>query len=143
MVEQRLSLVTLGVGDLARATAFYEALGWRRSLPTAEGVAFFQLGGIGLSLFPRESLAADAGQPLGAHRGFPDFSLAHNVRSRDDVNAAVDRWCAAGGSVLHPPEDKTWGGRSAYVADPEGFAWEIAWNPGFPIGDDGSIALPD
>lgn len=142
MIEQRLSLVTLGVADLARATAFYEALGWTRSLRAAEGVAFFQLDGMGLSLFPREALAEDAGQPLGMHRGFPNFSLAHNVRSRGEVDAVVGRWCAAGGTVLHPAEDKVWGGYSAYVADSEGFAWEIAWNPGFPIGDDGGIAIP-
>lgn len=141
-MEQRLSLVTLGVGDLARAIAFYEAIGWTRSMRAAEGVAFFQLGRIALSLYPQGDLAEDAGQAIGPRDGFPNFSLAHNVRTRAEVDRLVDQWRAAGATMLKPAEDKVWGGYSAYVADPEGFAWEIAWNPGFPLGDDGGVALP-
>ena len=143
MIEQRLSLVTLGVADLARSTAFYEALGWQRSLKTAEGVAFFQMGGIGLALYPDADLADDAGLPPRDSAGFRGVSLGHNVRSREQVDSVVARMAEAGGTVIKPPEEKSWGGYGAYVADPDGHAWEIAWNPGFPIGADGSLSIPD
>lgn len=142
-MEQRLSLVTLGVADLSRAIAFYEGLGWTRSLRGAEGVAFFQLGGIGLSLYPRDALAEDAGLPPAREPGFCGITLAHNVRKRGEVDAIVARLAALGGTVTTPPEEKFWGGYGAYIADPDGHAWEIAWNPGFPIAEDGSIRIPD
>jgi uncharacterized protein len=142
-MEQRLSLVTLGVADLARSVAFYEALGWRRGLRAAEGVAFFQLGGVVLSLWDENSLADDAGVPARADKGFRGMALAHNVRSREEVDAAVVAVEAAGGTVTKAPEEKFWGGYGAYVADLDGHAWEIAWNPGFAIAADGSITLPD
>lgn len=141
-MEQRLSLITLGVSNLDRSTAFYEALGWRRALRSVAGVAFFQLGGIGLSLYPEADLAADAQEPLRRRDGFPGFTLAHNVRSRDEVDALVDPWVAAGGFILDAPRSKDWGGYSGYFCDPDGFPWEIAWNPGFPIGVDGAISIP-
>ena len=104
-MEQRLSLITLGVADLARSTAFYEALGWHRSVRDAEGVAFVQLGSIALSLFPRADLAADVGiAPEG--RGFAGFALAHNVRQRQEVDALVTRmvagWRHTGSGAAHP-----------------------------------------
>lgn len=142
-MEQRLSLVTLGVANLARSTAFYEALGWRRGFPAAESVTFFQLGGIVLALWSQEGLAEDAGLPARTDRGFRGIALAHNVRSRAEVDAVVAAVEAAGGAVTKAPEEKVWGGYGAYVADPDGHLWEIAWNPGFEIGADGSITLPD
>ena len=140
-MEQRLSLITLGVADLARSTAFYEALGWHRSVRDAEGVAFVQLGSIALSLFPRADLAADVGiAPEG--RGFAGFALAHNVRQRQEVDALVTRMVAAGGTLVRAPHTQSWGGFSAHVADPDGFLWELAWNPGFPLGENGGVTLP-
>lgn len=144
-IEPRLSLVTLGVGDLPRAIAFYEALGWRRSVRAAEGVAFFPLGpGVVLSLFPRKDLAADAGLPEdGGAKGFRGAALAHNCRSREAVDAAVAAWRTAGGQVVKAPEDAPWGGYAGYVADPDGHLWEIAWNPHFPLDAEGRVSLPD
>lgn len=139
-MEQRISLVTLGVDDLARATAFYEALGWRRAMREAEGVAFFQAGGIGISLYPRDDMARDGG--LAETRGNA-IVLSHNVRERDGVDAVLAEAVAAGGEVRHPAVDTFWGGYAGSFADPDGHVWEIAWNPGFPLADDGSITLPD
>ena len=117
-MEQRLSLVTLGVEDLRRSIAFYEALGWRRKARNSQGVAFFQLGGMVLSLFGREALADDVGvAPFG--EGFRGIALAHNVRERHEVDAVVAEVGAAGGSLVKEPEDKSWGGYAAYVADPD------------------------
>src|SRR3546814_14069734 len=112
-MEQRLSLVTLGVADLADSIAFYEVLGWTRSLKAAQGVAFFQLGQIALSLYPIEDLAADAGVHWRGHGGFSGIALAHNVASREDVGAVVDQVKAAGGSVPRPAQALGWGGHGA------------------------------
>jgi catechol 2,3-dioxygenase-like lactoylglutathione lyase family enzyme len=141
-MEPRISLITLGVADLARATAFYEALGWPRRLRAAEGVAFFQLGPLGLSLFPNADLAEDAGVAPGG-KGFRGMSLAYNARTRDEVDTVMAAMLAAGGTLTKPAEEKFWGGYGGYVADPDGHAWEIAWNPGFAIAEDGGITIPE
>jgi uncharacterized protein len=141
-MEQRLSLVTLGVADLARSRDFYERLGWERSAKNADGVAFFQAGGMILSLYPRDKLAEDAGVPE-AGAGFRAFALAHNARSKADVEAVLAEAVAAGATLVKAAEDVFWGGYSGYFADPDGFLWEVAWNPFFPIAEDGSISLPD
>jgi len=141
-VEQRLSLVTLGVADLARSQAFYERLGWKRSVRGAPGIAFFQMGGAALALYSRAALAEDAGvDPAGS--GFAGFALAHNVRSRDEVDSVIAEAVAAGATVTRPAVEAVWGGYSGCIADPDGFIWEIAWNPGFPIDADGAIRLPE
>ncbi|SEQ28136.1 hypothetical protein SAMN05428969_2538 [Devosia sp. YR412] len=137
-MEPRVSLVTLAVTDLARSIAFYEALGWKRSMKEAEGVAFFQLGGLILSLYP--DLAKDAGTP--DRKGPGAFSLSHNVRQEADVDALVKKLVTAGASITAPARAMPWGGRVAYLADPDGFLWEIAWNPDFPIAADGTISMP-
>jgi predicted lactoylglutathione lyase len=142
VMDQRLSLVTLGVTDLGRSVEFYEGLGWRRSLADAEGVAFFQLGGIGLALYPLRDLAADAGLeelPLPAFRG---IALSHNVRRREDVDVAVEKMITLGGRIATAAEEKVWGGYGAYVSDPDGHLWEVAWNPGFPIDEAGNLLIP-
>jgi catechol 2,3-dioxygenase-like lactoylglutathione lyase family enzyme len=141
-VEQRLSLVTLGVSDLDRSRAFYEQLGWRRAMREAEGVVFFQLGGMALSLYPIGDLAADACVPPDGS-GFPRFALAYNARDRDEVDRVLAQAEAAGATISKHAQDAFWGGYSGYFADPDGFLWEVAWNPGFPIGADGGIRLPD
>lgn len=142
-MEQRLSLVTLGVADLPRSIRFYEGLGWRRSLQNADGVAFFQLGGLALALFPIADLAADAGVEQAELPAFRGVALAHNVRERTEVDQIVDLVCRLGGSLAKPPEAKVWGGYGAYVTDPDGHLWEIAWNPEFRIDAEGRIVIPD
>jgi uncharacterized protein len=141
-MEQRISLITLGVADLERSRTFYERLGWQRSVRSAEGIAFFQAGGMALALYPRAELAQDAGVPAQS-QGFSGFTLAFNARSRAEVDAVLAEAQAAGATILKPGQDAFWGGYSGYFADPDGFPWEVAWNPSFPIADDGSISLPE
>lgn len=129
-MKQRLSLVTLGVADLERSVRFYEALGWAPMDRTAgDGVAFFDMGGVHLSLFGRQDLAADLGTTSEFATGFSAITLAHNEPSRDDVDRAYDEFLAAGATVVKRPEATSWGGYSGYVADPDGHVWEIAFNP--------------
>jgi catechol 2,3-dioxygenase-like lactoylglutathione lyase family enzyme len=131
-MEPRLSFVTLGVNDLPRSTRFYaEGLGLRqlKSLPT---VSFFDLGRTRLALYPRDQLAADAGVP--AHgSGFSGFALAHNVGSEGEADQLLMEAERAGGRIVKPAHHTTWGGYAGYFADPDGFLWEVAWNPNFPI----------
>ena len=141
-MEQRVSLVTLGVADLKHSREFYERLGWRRSMAKAEGVVFFQAGGMALALFPRQELAKDANvTPQGD--GFRAISLAYNARNRAEVNAVLDEAEAAGAKLVKPAQDALWGGYSGYFSDPDGFLWEVAWNPSFAIAEDGSIRIPE
>ena len=141
-MEQRVSLVTLGVADLNRSREFYERLGWRRSMAKAEGVVFFQAGGMALALYPRNDLAKDAKIPSEGY-GFSGISLAYNTRNREEVDAVLTEAQAAGAKLLKPAEEAFWGGYSGYFSDPDGFPWEVAWNPSFPILEDGSIRIPD
>ena len=140
-MEQRVSLVTLGVADLKRSREFYERLGWRRSMAKAEGVVFFQAGGMALALFPRQELAKDANvTPQGD--GFRAISLAYNARNRAEVNSVLEEAEAAGAKLVKPAQDAFWGGYSGYFSDPDGFLWEVAWNPSFAMAEDGSIRIP-
>jgi uncharacterized protein len=139
-MEQRLSLVTLGVTDVGRARRFYEdGLGWRRGNDHEE-VVFFQLGGMVLALWGREALAQDARLP-GAGTRFGGIALAYNTRSREEVDAVLKEAEAAGATIPKPAEDTFWGGYSGYFADPDGHLWEVAWNPGWTLAADGSISL--
>lgn len=139
-MEQRLSLVTLGVRDLERAERFYARLGWKRGNRHAE-VAFYQMCGMVLALWSRESLAADANlAPQG--EGFGGIVLAYNTRSRAEVDEVLGDAVAAGGRLLKPAADAFWGGYSGCFADPDGHPWEVAWNPDWSIAPDGSVALP-
>jgi catechol 2,3-dioxygenase-like lactoylglutathione lyase family enzyme len=140
-MEQRLSLVTLGVADLERARRFYEdGLGWRRGNNHPE-VVFFQIGGAVLALWRRDALAKDAGLP-DAGSGFGGITLAYNARTREEVDAVLAEAEAAGANILKPAEDAFWGGYSGYFADPDGHVWEVAWNPEWTVADDGSVRLP-
>lgn len=141
-MEPRISLVTLGVADVARSRGFYERLGLKASTAGNEGVAFFQMGGMVLALWGRGDLAQDAGLPEPGP-GFGGVALAHNVRRRDEVDAVLAEAARAGGRILKRAEDAFWGGYSGYFADPDGHPWEVAWNPHFAIGPDGSLRLPD
>ncbi len=130
-MEPRLSFVTLGVSDLRRATRFYEEVLRLPRIPTPAEVSFFELGKTWLALYPRELLAADAGVPA-AGSGFPGFTLAHNVRSAADVDWLLKEVADAGGRIVKPGQRADWGGYTGYFADPDGFLWEVAWNPQFP-----------
>jgi uncharacterized protein len=141
-MEQRLSIVTLGVADLVRSREFYERLGWKRSMANSDGIVFFQSGGIAIALYPREELAKDANVSVEGH-GFGGITLAHNARSREDVDSVLAEAQAAGARVLKPAQDVFWGGYSGYFADPDGFLWEIVWNPFFPLAANGAIQIPD
>lgn len=132
-MEPRISFITLGVGDLARAAAFYRDVLKLPQIPMPPdaGVAFFEMGKTWLSLFPRGELARDAGlAPDGS--GFAGFTLAHNLRSVAEVDALFAELEAAGAKIVKPPHHTFWGGYSGYFADSEGFLWELAWNPHFP-----------
>lgn len=141
-MEQRVSIVTLGVADLQRSTEFYERLGWRRSMAQAEDVVFFQTGGMALALFPRHELAKDATIAPDGH-GFCGISLAYNTRNRAEVDSVLKCAVAAGAKLVKPAHEAFWGGYSGYFSDPDAFLWEVAWNPSFPIAEDGSIRIPD
>lgn len=141
-MKQAISLVTLGVGDLARSRAFYRALGWRESSASQAEVAFYQTGSTAFALFARASLAEDAGvSPDGA--GFPGFTLAHNVASKEAVDATLREAAAAGGRLVRPGEQAPWGGYRGYFADPDGFLWEVCFNPFFPLDENGFVTLPE
>lgn len=130
-IPARLSVVTLGARNVAALRAFYRAVGWETSAEVGEEFAAFLLGGVALALYPLELLAAEAAPnaapPAG---GWSGWTLACNVDGRDDVDPVYDAWVAAGATSIAPPVDRDWGGRSGYVADPEGNRWEIAWAPG-------------
>ncbi|GAA3567659.1 MULTISPECIES: VOC family protein [Streptomyces] len=140
-MEQRITLITLGVSDLARSKAFYEALGWRGQ--EVEETVFFQAGGLGLVLWGREKLARDCGLEPGAASGFGGIALAHNVRSEAEVDAVLAVVERAGGTVTKPAAVNAIGFYSSAFVDPDGHAWEVAHNPGFPLAEDGSVTLPD
>jgi catechol 2,3-dioxygenase-like lactoylglutathione lyase family enzyme len=140
-MEQRITLVTLGVSDLARSKSFYEALGWRGQ--EIEETVFFQAGGLGLVLWDRDKLAADCGLEPTAPAGFGGIALAHNVRSEAEVDALLDAVELAGGTVTKPAATNAIGFYSGAFVDPDGYPWEVAHNPGFPLADDGSVTIPD
>ncbi len=141
-MQPRLTLVTLGVADLARSRAFYEAWGWKASSASQPEVVFFQANGLALALFGRAALAADAHVEDTA-TGFPGVTLAYNCRSRAEADEVFSRVIAAGARSLKAPQDASWGGYSGYFADPDGHLWEVAWNPFFPLDDRGHLFLPD
>jgi catechol 2,3-dioxygenase-like lactoylglutathione lyase family enzyme len=162
-MEPRVSIITLGVDDLDRASSFYEAMGLERHKRFADGVAFFQMGGLILALWPREELARDAGfdyeKPTAAQiemaragtkaftsRVPPNFSgvaLAYNTRSPEEVAEVLQRAGKAGGRLIKAATVAFWGGTQGYFEDTEGNLWEVAWNPDFPIDAEGRISLPE
>jgi uncharacterized protein len=138
-MEQRLSLVTLGVADLGRARAFYETLGWTTGAAPADDVVFFQAGGMIVALWGREQLAEDTVVTDGG--GWGGITLAHNVRSPAEVDAVLAEAGTAGGTILRPGAETFWGGYSGVFADPDGHPWEVAHNPHWTIEPDGSTRL--
>ncbi len=141
-MEQRVSMVTLGVTDLERSRTFYERLGWRGQ--TVQKTVFYQAGGLIVVLWGRQDLAADAGvREASSGGGFGGVALAHNVRCRSEVDEVVNAAESAGGEVTSRPGETFYGGYAGYFRDPDGHIWEVAWNPGFSMREDGSITLPD
>ena len=138
-MEQRLTLITLGVSDVTNAKEFYERLGWKVGLE-ADDTAFFQVGGLIVSLWSREKLAEDSGVEDGG--GWGGVALAHNVRSPDEVDAVIEEARAAGARISREPGKTFWGGYAGVFVDLDGHPWEIAHNEGFPLAEDGSISLP-
>ena len=138
-----LSLVTLGVSDLKRSIGFYEALGFQRKVRGAPGVGFFQAGACAFAVWPLVELAKDANAKPDDTPRFRGVALAWNCRSESEVDAAVEKARAAGGSVPKTPHKTSWGGYAGYFADPDGHHWEVAHNPGFPLTPDGRLTLPD
>jgi predicted lactoylglutathione lyase len=138
-MEQRLSLVTLGVGDLARARAFYEALGWTTGAGADDDVVFFQAGGMIVALWSRASLAEDSG--VEDSGGWGGVTPAYNARSPAEVDAVIEEARRAGARVAREPAATFWGGYSGVFVDPEGHPWEVAHNPHWTIAEDGSVHL--
>ncbi len=137
-MEQRLSLLTLGVADLDASRRFYETLGWRET-PRAEGVVFFQAGGMVVALWERAALAADSG--VDDTGGWGGITLAHNVSSPEAVDSVIEQARAAGAAIAREPAATFWGGYSGVFIDPDGHPWEVAHNPYWTLADDGSISL--
>ena len=139
-MEQRVSLVTLGVADLARSRRFYEALGWTTRAAPDDDVVFFQAGCLVVALWGRENLAEDSA--VADPGGWGGVTLAHNVRSPAEVDAVVEEARAAGATVTREPAATFWGGYSGVFADLDGHPWEVAHNPRWTLADDGSVVLP-
>jgi hypothetical protein len=140
-MEQRVSLITLGVADLRRSRSFYEQLGWRGQ--EAEETVFFQAGGQAVVLWARDKVAADAGIDDDGTSTFGGILLAHNVASRDEVDRIVNAAASAGAEVTKVPSETFYGGYAGFFRDPDGHVWEVAHNPGFILGADGTLTLPD
>jgi predicted lactoylglutathione lyase len=138
-VDQRVSLITLGVRDLARARAFYEALGWKTNAAPDDDVLFFQAGGMILALWGRAQLAEDSG--VTDSGGWGGITPAYNARSPAEVDAVIAEAEAAGASIPRAGAETFWGGYSGVFIDPDGHAWEVAHNPHWTIADDGSVRL--
>ena len=140
-MDQRISIITVGVRDLGRSRSFYEALGWRGQ--EVEETVFFQTGGQAVVLWGRDKVAADAGLDDDGTSTFGGIALAHNVASRAEVDRIVDAAARAGAEVTKAPVETFYGGYAGFFRDPDGHVWEIAHNPGFTLAADGSLVLPD
>jgi catechol 2,3-dioxygenase-like lactoylglutathione lyase family enzyme len=141
-MEARVTLVTLGVADMARARGFYERLGWRAHASSNPDVTFFDAGSLVVGLFGHAALAADAGVAPGPVPSFRGVSLALNLRSPAEVDATMREAVAAGAAETKPAQPTFWGGYAGYFADPDGHLWEIAHNPFWPLDADGRVRLP-
>lgn len=140
-MEQRISLVTLGVSDLARARRFYEdGLGWRRG-NSDDSVAFYEIPGGIFALWSRAALAEDAGVEDAGGREFGGVALAYNTRSKAEVDSVMAEAAQAGAQILRPGQDAFWGGYTGYFADPDGHVWEVAWNPHWTVDPEGRVRL--
>lgn len=142
-MEPRISIVTLGVDDLARSFAFYaNGLGFPTTRKPESGIIFFQTGGTCLALYPRDKLAEDVSPHLSPERGpFPGITLAHNTRTKAEVETILALAERSGGKIEKRPQVASWGGYSGYFSDPDGYLWEVAWSDGWKFNDDGSLII--
>ncbi len=140
-IKARVSIVTLGVSDLARSTKFYETLGWERSSESNSSISFFRTAGGVLALYPFDLLAEDAKLPAIRAAEFGGITIAINLERPDDVQPALEEAARAGGKILKPATKADWGGLSGYFADPDGYPWEVAWAPNSIFKQDGSLDL--
>ena len=141
-MEPKINILTLGVKDLKKSRAFYEALGWKASSVSNENIVAFQGNGVVLCLYPVDLLAEDAlSEPY--KEGFRGITLAYNTSSKDEVNETLAYASKIGATIVKEAQDVFWGGYSGYFADPDGHLWEVAWNPFWPLGIDGMLALPE
>jgi uncharacterized protein len=140
-MEQRMSLITLGITDLDRARKFYEALDWATDAEEADDVVFFQAGGMILALWDRGKLAEDS--VVTDNGGWGGITLAYNTRSTDEVDQVIEEARKAGATIGREPAETFWGGYSAIFIDPDGHPWEVAHNPRWTITEDGATLLPD
>jgi catechol 2,3-dioxygenase-like lactoylglutathione lyase family enzyme len=141
-MEQRLTMVTLGVADMERSRRFYEALGWTASIEGGGQIVLFQLLGFVLGLYPRSALAEDAHVSGLEAPGFCGIALVYNARDKAEVDGVLKDAVAAGAKLLRPAQDVFWGGYSGYFADLDGHPWEVAFNPHWPLSNDGALRLP-
>lgn len=142
MTIPRVTVITLGVTDLAKATGFYETIFGIRPHSEFEGISFFELPGAWLTLYPVDQLAADISPQLSPNRsGFSGITLAYNARSKDEIIAIFQEVKTAGASLVKPPQDTFWGGFSGYFSDLDGYYWEVVWGPMFDFAPDGSLRL--
>lgn len=140
MTIPRMTVITLGVANLAKATRFYETIFGISPNSGYEGISFFELPGVWLTLYPVDKLAEDISPQLScAHNGFRGITLAYNARSREEIMTIFEEVRAAGASVIKPPQDTFWGGYSGYFADMDGYYWEVVWGPMFDFATDGSL----
>lgn len=140
-MEQHLHIITLGVSDLGRSRRFYtETLGWKSSSASQDEIVFLQAGGVVLGLFPREALADDVTVPASGS-GFPGFTLAYNARSEAEVDEIIAGLESKDVTIVKRPQKVFWGGYSSYFADPDGYLWEVAYNPFFPFDNAGNLKL--
>lgn len=140
-MEPRISLITLGVADLKRAVDFYEqVVGWKAA-PSPPEIAFFDLNGVVFSLYPHDALAKDMNARIEKSGEYEGFALAHNARSKEEVDAIFTRLKKNGATIVKEPEEAFWGGYSGYFCDPDGHRWEVAYNPFWTVREDGRISL--
>ena len=142
-MEQRLSMITLGVANLERAVAFYEnVVGWK-AVPGPSGIAFFDLGGVVFSLYPHDDMAKDMNVTArdSADVAYQGFALAHNARSKEEVNLIFYKLEDNDATIVKEPEEVFWGGYSGYFSDPDGHWWEVAYNPHWTIRKDGRVSM--
>lgn len=142
-MQPRISVVTLGVSDLEQSRTFYESgLGWTVSSRSQDNIVFFQLGTIVLALYPEPLLAEDATVPADDRTGFRGITLAHNVRTQDEVEEVLQAAARAGGTIVKPAQATSWGGFAGYFADPDQHLWEVCHNPFWELTEDGALILP-
>ena len=141
-MKQTISFITLGVADLSRSRAFYQGLGWKESSASQKEIAFFQAGSVAFALFQREALAEDV-SVSSSGTGFSGFTLAHNVPSEAAVVTTLEEAVAAGASLVRQADKVFWGGFRGYFADPDGFLWEVCFNPFIPLDVNGFVVLPE